>query len=208
MASNVRPRIGSLGRLVVAVVALAACVGFVAVADAAKLPKNSVGSKQIKKNAVKKKHIKDAAVVTKKIKDLAVTTDKVADAAITTAKIADAAVTTDKIADAAVTTDKIADAAVTQGKLSTSSVGAPQLKAITVVNATSAIVANNVSTGVTATCPVGSVAISGGFETQGTGAAAWQVKRLLRSGNGWRVFGTNLSGGNSTITAFVYCLSE
>ncbi|MEZ5062997.1 MAG: hypothetical protein R2700_16080 [Solirubrobacterales bacterium] len=189
-------------------VAIAACVGFVEIADAAKLPKNSVGSKQIKKNAVKKKHIKDAAVTTDKLKDLAVTTDKVADAAIATGKIADAAVTTDKIADAAVTTDKIADASVTQGKLDAGSVGAPQLKGITEISATSSTIANNSNAGVTASCPSGQVAISGGFETANLGAAAWQVKRLVRVGNGWRVFGTNLSGGDSTITAFVYCLGE
>jgi hypothetical protein len=198
MPSNVHLRIGFVGRLAVAACSIAACVGFIDAANAAKVPKNSVGSKQLKKNAVKKKHIRDAAVTTTKIKDLAVTTDKVADAAITTGKIA----------DQAVTTDKIADAAVTQGKLATNSVGAPQLKGLTVVDATSPPVANGVSTGVTAACPGGSVAISGGFETANVGAAAWQVKRLVRSGNGWRVFGTNQSGGESTITAFVYCLDE
>lgn len=58
----------------------------------------------------------------------------------------------------------------------------------------------------TATCPTGEFPLSGGFETANVGAASWELKRLVRSGNGWRAFGTSTSGGNSTITTFAYCL--
>jgi hypothetical protein len=128
MTVYVRRRIGFLGGLAVSALALVACVGFVAVADAAKLPKYSVGSKQIKKNAVKKKHIKDLAVTTDKVADAAITTGKIADGAVTTEKIADGAVTTEKIADAAVDSAKIADAAITQDDLAANSVGNTQLQ--------------------------------------------------------------------------------
>jgi hypothetical protein len=128
MSMRFRQRIGFLGGLAFSAFALVAFVGFVAVADAAKLPKNSVGSKQIKKNAVKKKHIKDLAVTTDKVADAAITTGKLADAAVTTDKLADAAVTTEKIADAAVDSAKIADAAITQDDLAANSVGNAQLQ--------------------------------------------------------------------------------
>jgi hypothetical protein len=193
---------------------------------ATQLPKNSVGTKQLKKGAVKTSKLgtktvktgklaKDA-VSTSRIQDNAVSTPKIAVGSILTDRIAQDAVTSDKmaadavtgteLADDSVTSTKIAAGSVTQEELATGSVGAAQLRDITVVSATSAAVANGVSAGATASCPAGEVVISGGFETQSLGAASWEIKRLVRSGNGWRVFGTNISGGNSTITAFAYCM--
>jgi len=163
---------------------------------ATQLPKNSVGTKQLKKGAVK----------TSKLGTKTVKTGKLAKDAVSTSRIQDNAVTGTELADDSVTSTKIAAGSVTQEELATGSVGAAQLRDITVVSATSAAVANGVSAGATASCPAGEVVISGGFETQSLGAASWEIKRLVRSGNGWRVFGTNISGGNSTITAFAYCM--
>jgi hypothetical protein len=210
---------------VVAVLALFVALGGASYA-ATQLPKNSVGTKQLKKNAVTTAKIKRGAVRGAKIAGSAVTGAKIADGTIPTGKLADGAVdsaalangavTGDKLADNAVTgakladdavsTTKIAANAVTQGKLADGSVGSPQLKDITTTTATSAKVANGGSIGVTATCPSGT-AIAGGFETESTGGAKWIVKRLVRSGNGWRVFGVNESGSESTIIAIVYCLT-
>lgn len=163
---------------------------------ATQLPKNSVGTKQLKKGAVK----------TSKLGTKTVKTGKLAKDAVSTSRIQDNAVTGTELADDSVTSTKIAAGSVTQEELATGSVGAAQLRDITVVSATSAAVANGVSAGATASCPAGEVVISGGFETQSLGAASWEIKRLVRSGSGWRVFGTNISGGNSTITAFAYCM--
>jgi hypothetical protein len=163
---------------------------------ATQLPKNSVGTKQLKKGAVK----------TSKLGTKTVKTGKLAKDAVSTSRIQDNAVTGTELADDSVTSTKIAAGSVTQEELATGSVGSAQLRDITVVSATSAAVANGVSAGATASCPAGEVVISGGFETQSLGAASWEIKRLVRSGNGWRVFGTNISGGNSTITAFAYCM--
>lgn len=170
-----------------------------------KLADNAVTNKKIADNAVTTSKIADKAVAETKIADNAVTTGKIADNAVTTSKIANNAVNSDKLAANSVTTTKIAADAVTQGKIAPSSIGSSQLKSITVVSATSASTANGSPAGVTATCPSG-VVIGGGFETAGAGAAKWIAKRLLREGNGWRVFALNESGGNSTITAFAYCL--
>jgi hypothetical protein len=73
-----------------------------------KLPKNSVGSKQIKKNAVKAVEVAKNAVGNTEIKRDAVTTEKVRDRALTSSKIAAGAVTTSNLADAAVNKSKLA----------------------------------------------------------------------------------------------------
>jgi hypothetical protein len=70
---------------------------------ATKLPKNSVGTKQIKKNAV--------------------TTAKIKKNAVTAAKIKAGAVSTAQLGNGAVSTDKIADGAVTGAKVNLSSLG-------------------------------------------------------------------------------------
>jgi hypothetical protein len=100
---------------------------------AAKLPKNSVGTKQLKSNAVTSAKIKNNAVTGGKIQAGSVTGDKIAanavgatnlaDGAVTTGKIADGAVTTGKLADGAVATGKIADDAVTGAKVNENSLG-------------------------------------------------------------------------------------
>src|SRR5215207_10905879 len=69
-----------------------------------KLPKNSVGKKQLKANAV----------TTAKIKKFAVTKAKIKDGAVDGAKIKDGAVDGEKIKDGAVTGAKVADGSLTQ----------------------------------------------------------------------------------------------
>jgi hypothetical protein len=86
-------------------------------AYAAKVPKHSVGPRQLKANAVRTPHIKANAVTTRKIKKNAITAVKIRDNAIRDSKIADGAVTTPKIAGGAVTTAKIGDGAVTAAKI-------------------------------------------------------------------------------------------
>jgi hypothetical protein len=60
---------------------------------AAKLPKNSVGTKQLKHNAVTTAKLKKNAVTTAKIKNGAVNGAKIADAAVTGAKVLDGSLT-------------------------------------------------------------------------------------------------------------------
>ena len=69
-----------------------------------KLPKNSVGKKQLKASAV----------TTAKIKKFAVTKAKIKDGAVDGAKIKDGAVDGEKIKDGAVTGAKVADGSLTQ----------------------------------------------------------------------------------------------
>ncbi len=74
---------------------------------AIKLPKNSVGTKQIKKKAVKTAKLAPKAVKAGKLAPEAVKTGKIAKSAVSTDRIADAAVTNGKLAAGAVSGDKI-----------------------------------------------------------------------------------------------------
>jgi len=78
-----------------------------ATAIAAKVPRHSVGPRQLKSNAVTTQKIKANAVTTRKIKKNAVTAQKIKDNAVENAKLDDEAVTTAKIAKEAVTGAKI-----------------------------------------------------------------------------------------------------
>src|SRR4051794_38904243 len=70
-----------------------------------KLPKNSVGTKQIKKNAVTPAKLKKNAVTTAKIKDEAVTAAKVAKGTLTGAQINASTLGPVPVADSAKTAD-------------------------------------------------------------------------------------------------------
>ncbi len=94
--------------MVVATVALFIALGGAGYA-AVSIPRNSVGTNEIKNFAVTPLKIQPGAIKTKKLRDNSVTTLKIADAAVTTPKIADAAVTTPKIADGAVNSAKVLD---------------------------------------------------------------------------------------------------
>jgi hypothetical protein len=121
------PRPFSSLRLIAFLIALAAL--FIALGPAAQagVPKNSVGSKQLKKGAVKTSKLGKGAVKKSKLGSAAVTSQKIADAAVSVGKIAAAAVTTETIADAAVSSEKLADAAVTTAKLADAAVTTAKL---------------------------------------------------------------------------------
>ena len=78
--------------LVVSIIALIIALGGTSYA-AFSVPKDSVGSKQLKKNAVTTKKIDGGAVTGAKIAGGAVTTKKIADRAVTGAKIANGTIT-------------------------------------------------------------------------------------------------------------------
>lgn len=61
--------------------------------------------------------------------------------------------------------------------------------------------------GVIATCPAGTVVISGGGApaNAGTGAGLFMIVSK-RSGNGWNYVTRNNTGGDVNITAYAYCL--
>jgi hypothetical protein len=120
---------------VIATIALFVALGGAAVA--AGLPKNSVGTKQLKRGAVTAAKLKRGAVTSGKIGPRAVTagklganavlpgnlgngiitSNKLSDGAVIASKIKNGVVTTNKLANDAVTTAKLGDKSVTAGKL-------------------------------------------------------------------------------------------
>jgi len=81
------------------------------------LPKNSVGTKQIKSGAVAAAKLKNGSVTGAKLAAGAVGTNKLADGAVNSGKLASGAVTTGNIAPGAVTAGTIANQAVGTSKL-------------------------------------------------------------------------------------------
>jgi hypothetical protein len=106
---------------VISCLALFIALGGLAVA--AGLPKNSVGTKQLKKNAVTAVKIKDGAVGTKKIPNGAVTGAQIADGAVSGAKIQNGAIGAAKVQDHAITGAQIADGSLTGAQVKASTLG-------------------------------------------------------------------------------------
>lgn len=144
---------------------------------------------------------------TAQLKDGAVTTAKLHANAVKSGKIADLQVKRADIAGGAINSSKIANGTVAEADLETGAVTAAKLGTIIEVVAASLSTASGATRGVTATCPVGSKLISGGFDGGGN-ATQWRVQRSHQDGNGWRVFGTNQNAGDSFIEAKAYCLQQ
>jgi hypothetical protein len=102
---------------VVSTLALFLVVGGATAIAAKKLPKHSVGPRELKANAVRTAKIKANAVTTRKIKKNAITTVKIKDNAVETAKLDDSAVTAAKIANGSVTGAKIDVASTPFGRI-------------------------------------------------------------------------------------------
>lgn len=129
----------------IATIALFIALGGAAVA--AGLPKNSVGSRQLKKGAVTTKALHKKAVTAGKISPKAVTagklgpfavlpgnlgngiisTEKIGDGAVIASKIRNNVVTTQKLSSGGVTTGKLADGAVTSVKIANGAVNSSKL---------------------------------------------------------------------------------
>lgn len=120
---------------VIATIALFVALGGAAVA--AGLPKNSVGTKQIKRGAVTAAKLKRGSVTAGKIAPQAVTAGKLGPFAvlpgnlgngiISTEKLGDGSVIASKIKNGVVTTNKLANEAVTTGRLDNGAVTSAKL---------------------------------------------------------------------------------
>jgi hypothetical protein len=120
---------------VIATIALFVALGGAAVA--AGLPRNSVGTNQIKRGAVTAAKIKRGAVTSGKIAPKGVTAGKLGanavlpgnlgDGIISTAKISDGAVIASKIKNGVITTNKLNNDAVTTNKLNNGAVTSAKL---------------------------------------------------------------------------------
>lgn len=133
MNSSLRPKLTYSN--VIATIALFVALGGAAVA--AGLPRNSVGTKQLKRGAVTAAKIKKGAVTSGKLAPKSVITGKlganailpgnISNGAVTTAKIGAGAVIASSIKNGVITTNKLNNGAVTTAKLDNEAVTAAKL---------------------------------------------------------------------------------
>lgn len=182
------------------------------------------------KKSVKTQHLANGSVTTAKLKNNAVTTPKLRNGAVIGAKIAPATigsgqlangsvrsgqlggqvVTEPKLKNGAVSESKLANGAVTSGKLASSFL-AQLVRNVTYVNATSGENTEQTKT-VTANCPSGKQAISGGVRLSGelanvavTGSSPFSTGTQR---TGWSAFAHETGAGpygDWAIEAFAIC---
>jgi hypothetical protein len=208
---------------VMIVACLALLLALTGSAIAAGVAKNSVRSAQIvdgtvrtldvRENAVNAAKIAADAVGAEEIAENAVSSPEVAQDSLTAADLGAASVTSSEVADQSLTANDLGPDSAGSSEIAADSVGSSELQSGSVRAAELApiIQASNSTTikgggnaSVTATCPAGTTVISGG-----SSAGFYQVRvaSSYRSGNGWHLDARSDAAGDTTITAFAYCLA-
>lgn len=164
-----------------------------ATVTAADLGIDSVGTDEIAKDAVKADEIAENAVAS----------PEVAPDSLTAGDLAANSVGSSEVGDESLTQNDLAANSVGSSELQTGSVRASELGAIIQVSNETAI-KGGANASVSAACPAGTVAISGGAR-----AGLYQVHltSTYRSGNGWHVDARSGAAGDTTLTAYAYCLT-
>jgi hypothetical protein len=182
---------------------------------------NSIKTGKIVKEAVTAGKIKNGAVTSTKIAAGAVLASNLADNAVTTSKIVNDAVTNPKLANNAVTSAKIANGAVTAGKIAPGAINASNLGAIQrVVVESTTTNAEGQTRNVTAECPAGTVAISGGAGWVTTAGNVSTVNGIIRvsqpvpdtagagAPTGWQATGETDAAFERRLRAYAICIAS
>jgi hypothetical protein len=202
-------------------------------AIAAGVAKNSVRSAQIVDATVRTVDLRDNAVRSVKVADQSLTaddlgtdsvnSDEIAENAVASPEVAPDSLTAGDLGAASVTSSEVADQSLTSNDLGADSVGASEIAAdsvgsselqagsvraselATIVQASNSTpIAGGDNASVTATCPAGTTVISGGGSS---GFYQVHLASSYRSGNGWRIDARSDAVGDTTITAYAYCLA-
>ncbi len=197
---------------------------FLALAGSAlALPQNTVRSAQIVDGTIRTVDIRDEAVRSAKVADQSLTandlatdsvgSDEIAENAVASPEVAPESLTAADLGANSATSSEVADQSLTANDLGPDSVGSSELQSssvratelgpiVQVSNSTAIKGGDNASA--TATCPAGSTVISGGASS---GFYQVHLASSYRSGNGWHVDARSGAVGDTTITAFAYCLA-
>lgn len=205
---------------VLSCMALFVALSGVAYAAKATLAKNQVKAKNIAKEAVTAPKLKNGGVISSKLATNSVINAKIANGAVTSGKIANGAVRSGQLGGSVVTEAKLKNAAVSNSKLGEGAVSSSKLassllaqlvKNVTYVNAVSGENTEQTKT-VTASCPAGKQAISGGVRLSGelanvavTGSSPFSSGSLR---TGWSAFAHETGAGpygDWAIEAFAVC---
>jgi hypothetical protein len=177
------------------------------------IAKNSVRSAQIVDGSVRNIDLRDNAVNAPKIAADSVNSEEIAESAVASPEVAPDSLTNADLGAASVTASEVADQSLTASDLGTDSVGSSELQAgavraaelgpiVQVSNSTTIKAGTNASAG--ATCPTGTTVISGGGSS---GFYQVHLASSYRAGNGWHIDARSAANGDTTITAFAYCLT-
>jgi hypothetical protein len=177
------------------------------------LSKNSVRSPQIANGAVRTVDLRDNSVKTPKIAPAAVGKDQLAENAVDSLKVEDESLTAQDLGTASVASSEVADQSLTEADLGPNSVGSSELQAgavraselgpiVQVASSTAIKGGDNASAGVS--CPAGTTVISGGGSS---GFYQVHLASSYRVGNGWHIDARSGANGDTTITAYAYCLT-
>ena len=186
-------------------------------------PKFAIRSAQIVDATIRTVDLRDEAVKSAKVANGTLTADDLGADSVNADEIAENAVASPEVAPdslaagdlgpASVASSEVADQSLTQNDLGPNSVGSSELQTgavrsselgaiIQVSNDTTIKGGNNAS--VSAACPAGTSVISGGARS---GLYQVHLTSSYRSGNGWHVDARSAAAGDTTLSAYAYCLT-
>lgn len=182
-------------------------------AVAAGLAKNSVRSAQIVDATVRTVDLRDSAVNSAKVADDTLAATDLAPDSVGASEIAENAVASPEVAPDSLTAKNLAPESVGANEIATDAVGsieispeavhADELGSIVQRSSSTPIQAGKTAS-VSANCLAGEQVISGGGQPANFGV---EMTTTRPSGNGWLYQAKNNNGADSTVTAFVLCLS-
>jgi hypothetical protein len=175
--------------------------------------KNTVRSPQIVDGTIRTTDLRDNSVAAGKIAPDAVDTMEIAENGVESSDVAPESLTAADLGAASVTSSEVADQSLTANDLGPDSVGSSEIQTgairsselgpiIQVSNSTTIKGGDNASVGVA--CPAGTTVISGGGSS---GFYQVHLASSYRSGNGWHIDARSSAAGDTTITAYAYCLT-
>jgi hypothetical protein len=197
--------------LVIACIAL--FVALTGSALAVGVGKNTVRSPQIVDGTVRTIDLRDNSVAAGKVAPDAIDATEIAENGVESSDVAPETLTSADLGAASVTSSEVADQSLTANDLGPDSVGSSELQAgavraselggiIQVSN--DAAIKGGANASVSVQCPAGTTVISGGGRS---GFYQVHLASSYRSGNGWLIDARSDAAGDTTITAYAYCLS-
>jgi hypothetical protein len=179
----------------------------------AQIVDGTVRTADLRFDAVKSQKIADGTITATDLGPDSVESDEIAENAVASSEVAQDSLTTSDLGAASVASSEVADQSLNSNDLGPGSVGsselqsdsvrADQLAPIAQVSNSTAIKGGG-NASVSATCPAGTTVISGGASS---GFYQVHLASSYRSGNGWTVDARSEAVGDTTITAYAYCLA-
>src|SRR3954454_14364065 len=175
--------------------------------------KNTVRSPQIVDGTVRTIDLRDNSVAAGKVAPDAIDSTEIAENGVESSDVAPESLIASDLGPASVTSSEVADQSLGSDDLGPDSVGSIEIQAgavrsselgtiIQVSNDTR--IKGGANASVSVQCPAGTTVISGGGRS---GFYQVHLASSYRSGNGWNVDAHSGAVGDTTVTAYAYCLT-